>query len=61
MAEGIKLLLVVTGVAVAEVVMRVVDVSPFTQQGVNYLVLLAVRREDHRSDVVREPVGMRDQ
>jgi len=57
-AEGIKLLLVVTGVAVTEVVVRRVDASAFTQQRVNDLVLLAVRRKDHWSDVMGEPEGM---
>lgn len=57
-AEGVKLLLVVTGVAAAEVIMGRVDASPFTQQGVNDLVFLAVRCKDHWSNIVREPVGM---
>lgn len=57
MAEGVELLLVVAGVAAAEVIVRGFDASPFTQQGVNYLVFLAVRRKDHWRHVVREPAG----
>lgn len=57
MAEGVKLLLVVTGVTVAEIVMRRVDPSSFTQQGVKYFVLLAVSCQDHWSHIVRESKG----
>ncbi|TNN63472.1 hypothetical protein EYF80_026322 [Liparis tanakae] len=52
-AEGVELLLVVTGVAVAEVVVRRVDAGAFTQQRVDDLVLLAVRRQDHRASSPR--------
>lgn len=58
MAEGVKLLLVVAGVAAAEVIVRGVDASTFTQQSVNYLVFLAVRCKDHWGEVMRESVGM---
>lgn len=56
-AEGVKLLLVVTGVAAAKVVVRGIDASPFTQQRVNYLIFLAVRCKDQWSNIVRKPVG----
>ena len=57
-AEGVKLLLVVTGVAAAEVVMGVIDASAFTQQGVNYLVFLAVCCKYHWSHIMGKPMGM---
>lgn len=34
------------------------DTGSLAQQGVNDLVLLAVRRQDQRCDIVREPVQM---
>lgn len=55
MAEGVVLLLIVAGVAAAEVIVRMVDASPFAQQRVDDLVFLAVRGEDQGGDVVREP------
>lgn len=55
MAEGVVLLLIVAGVAAAEVIVRVIDASPFAQQRVDNLVFLAVRGEDQGGDVVREP------
>lgn len=61
MAERVELLLVVTGVAAAEVVVRRIDAGSFTQQGVNYLIFLAVRCEDQGGNVVREPVGTKTQ
>lgn len=61
MAERVELLLVVTGVAAAEVVVRRIDAGSFTQQGVNYLIFLAVCCEDQRGNVVREPVGTKTQ
>lgn len=60
-AEGVELLLVVTGVAATKVIVRVIDASPFTQQGVNDLVFLAVRCKDQWGDIVGEPVGMHTQ
>lgn len=57
-AERVKLLLVVAGVAAAEVVVGRVDTGSLAQQRVNDLVLLAVRRQDQRRDIVREPVQM---
>lgn len=57
MAEGVKLLLVVAGVAAAEVVVGRMDAGSLAQQRVNDLVLLAVRRQDQRGDVVGEPAG----
>lgn len=61
MAEGVVLLLVVAGVAATEVIVWMVDASPFTQQRVNDLIFLAVRGEDQGSDVMREPVRRRTQ
>lgn len=55
-AEGVVLLLIVAGVAATEVIVWMVDASPFTQQRVNNLVFLAVRSEDQGSDVMGEPV-----
>lgn len=61
MAERIELLLVVAGVAAAEVVVRRIDAGSFTQQSVNYLIFLAMCCEDQGGDVVREPVGTKTQ
>lgn len=61
MAERVELLLVVTGVAAAEVVVRRINAGSLTQQGVNYLIFLAVCCEDQRGNVVREPVGTKTQ